>query len=111
MNPGRETERSGEFPPATRAADAAERAIRDTLGAALRFKGHGVNSRNPAEVQEAGKLLLAAKKDPNCVGFDGSVGAAKKVISGQADFASAAAFFAEPTPIAEPWSAGFTNTG
>lgn len=60
---------------------------RDTLGAALRFKGHGVNSRKPAEVQEAGKLVLTAKKDANCVGFDGSVGAAKKVIAGQADFA------------------------
>jgi spermidine/putrescine transport system substrate-binding protein len=60
---------------------------RDTLGAALRFGGQSVNSREKAALQAAGKAVLEAKGDERCVGFDGSVANAKKVITGQADIA------------------------
>lgn len=60
---------------------------RDTLGAALRASGKSVNATDVADVRAAGIKVLAAKEHKNFVGFDGSVGAAKKVVTGQADFA------------------------
>jgi spermidine/putrescine transport system substrate-binding protein len=53
--------------------------VRDLIGAALEYKGHSLNSTNPAELKEARDLILDAKK--RCVGFEGSVGARNKVLS------------------------------
>jgi spermidine/putrescine transport system substrate-binding protein len=47
--------------------------VRDLVGAALKYRGHSINSTDPVELKEARELVLEAKK--RCVGFDGSVGA------------------------------------
>jgi spermidine/putrescine transport system substrate-binding protein len=52
---------------------------RDLIGAALKYKGHSINSTNTAHLKEARDLILAAKK--RCVGFDGSVGGKSKILS------------------------------
>ena len=52
---------------------------RDLIGAALKYRGHSINSTDPAELKEARELVLEAKK--RCVGFDGSVGAKNKVLA------------------------------
>ena len=61
--------------------------LRDQLGAALKFRGHGASTTDADEIRDAGKLVLAAKKQDNCVGFDGSVGGKNKVLAGNADVA------------------------
>lgn len=53
--------------------------MRDTIGAALKYKGHSFNSTRPAELKEARDLMLATKK--RAVGFEGSVGGKNKVVS------------------------------
>ncbi len=53
--------------------------VRDMLGAALKYKGHSLNSTNAAELKEARDLVLAAKK--RAVGFEGSVAAKNKVLA------------------------------
>ncbi len=53
--------------------------VRDLLGAALKYKGHSLNSTDPAQLKEARDLILDAKR--RCVGFDGSVGAKNKVLA------------------------------
>ena len=53
--------------------------VRDCLGAALKFKGHSLNSTEIPHLKEARDLLLAAK--PRALGFDGSVGGKNKVIA------------------------------
>lgn len=53
--------------------------MRDTIGAALKFKGHSFNSTNPAELKEARDLVIAAKK--RAIGFEASVGNKNKVVS------------------------------
>jgi len=52
---------------------------RDLIGAALKFKGHSLNSTEPAQLREARDLLIAAKK--RCLGFDASVGGKNKILS------------------------------
>lgn len=52
---------------------------RDTIGAALKYKGHSVNSTDLRQLKEARDLVLDAKK--RSVGFDGSVGAKNKVLA------------------------------
>jgi spermidine/putrescine transport system substrate-binding protein len=52
---------------------------RDSLGAALKFKGHSLNSVNPAELKEARDLVLNAKK--RAISFENTVGGKNKVIS------------------------------
>jgi spermidine/putrescine transport system substrate-binding protein len=52
---------------------------RDLLGAALKFRGHGFNSTDPAQIKEARDLILAAKA--RSLAFDGSVGARTKVLA------------------------------
>src|SRR6185503_8728752 len=52
--------------------------VRDLVGAALKYKGHSLNSTNPAQLKEARDLILAAKK--RCIGFDNSVGGKNKVL-------------------------------
>jgi spermidine/putrescine transport system substrate-binding protein len=53
--------------------------MRDSIGAALKYKGHSLNSTKPAELKEARDVLLAAKK--RAIGFEGSVGNKNKVVS------------------------------
>jgi spermidine/putrescine transport system substrate-binding protein len=53
--------------------------MRDTIGAALKYKGHSFNSTKPAELKEARDLVLSAKK--RAVGFEASVGNKNKVVS------------------------------
>jgi spermidine/putrescine transport system substrate-binding protein len=52
--------------------------MRDTMSAALKFKGWSVNSVDPKQLREIRDLLLEAKK--RSVGFDGSVGAKNKIL-------------------------------
>ncbi len=52
---------------------------RDLIGAALKYKGHSVNSTDPKQLKEARDLIIAAKK--RSLGFDGSVGAKNKVLA------------------------------
>lgn len=53
--------------------------IREMIGSALKYKGYSVNSTDPAQLQEIGKLLLAAKKRSQ--GFEGGVGGKNKVLA------------------------------
>ncbi len=55
---------------------------RDLIAAALKYKGHSLNSTEPAHLKEARDVLIAAKA--RSVGFDGSVGAKNKVLARQA---------------------------
>lgn len=52
--------------------------VRDTLGAALKFKGHSLNSTEIPHLKEARDLVIEAKR--RAAGFDGSVGAKNKVV-------------------------------
>ena len=52
--------------------------VRDTVGAALKYKGYGANSIDPKQLREIRDLLIEAKK--RSAGFDGSVGAKNKVL-------------------------------
>lgn len=51
---------------------------RDTIGTALKFQGHSLNSTDPEHLKAARDLLLQTKQ--RCAGFDGSVGAKNKVL-------------------------------
>jgi spermidine/putrescine transport system substrate-binding protein len=53
--------------------------VRDMLGAALKYKGHSLNSTDPQELKEARDLVLEAKK--RSLGFEGSVGAKNRVLA------------------------------
>src|SRR5205085_2803832 len=53
--------------------------MRDTIGAALKYKGYSFNSTRPAELKEARDVVLAAKK--RAIGFGGSVGNKNQVVS------------------------------
>ncbi len=53
--------------------------VRDCLGAALKFKGHSLNTTEVAHLKEARDLVIEAKK--RAVGFDGSVAAKNKVVA------------------------------
>lgn len=55
---------------------------RDTIGSALKYLGYSINSTNPKEIEEAVKLLVATKKRPSFLGFDGGVAGLNKVMSG-----------------------------
>jgi spermidine/putrescine transport system substrate-binding protein len=59
--------------------------LRDTLGAALLYQGHSLNSTDPKQIKEARDLVIAAKK--TATGFAGSVGAKNQVLSKAADAA------------------------
>jgi spermidine/putrescine transport system substrate-binding protein len=60
---------------------------RDTLGSALKFLGHSVNTVNIQEIQEAGQLLIETKKKPTFMGFDSGVGGLAKVVGQVASIA------------------------
>ncbi|MCX7601107.1 MAG: spermidine/putrescine ABC transporter substrate-binding protein [Meiothermus sp.] len=61
--------------------------IREMMGAALRFQGKSINTKNPAEVRAAGQVLLNAKKNPRFLGFEGGVGAKNRLVAGTATYA------------------------
>lgn len=52
---------------------------RETIGAALAYQGHGINSTEPKDLKAARDLVLEAKRRSK--GFDGSVGAKNKVLA------------------------------
>jgi Spermidine/putrescine-binding periplasmic protein len=62
---------------------------RDSLGAALKYLGHSLNSTEPAQIKEAAELLAASKKRPDFVGFYGGVGSMDKLVGGGADLVQA----------------------
>lgn len=61
--------------------------IREMMGGALRYLGYSINTRDPKQVQAAGKLLLEAKKSKRAVGFEGGVGAKNRLVAGTATYA------------------------
>lgn len=58
---------------------------RDLIAAALKYKGHSVNTTQPAHLKEAREVLFGAKS--RCLAFDGSVGGKNKVLGKQARLA------------------------
>ena len=58
--------------------------MRDMLGAALLTAGKSISTKTPDDLKKAGELVLAAKKSPKCLGFEGGVGGKNKVTAGQA---------------------------
>ena len=53
--------------------------LRDMIGAALKYKGHSLNSTDPKELKEARDLVLEGKR--RSLGFEGSVGGKNKVLA------------------------------
>lgn len=60
---------------------------RDCIGSAMKYLGYSFNSTDPKEIEEAVRLLIATKKRPAFLGFDGGVGGLNKVMSGFATVA------------------------
>ena len=58
--------------------------MRDMLGVALKCQGRSVNTRSLDELRAAGELIQKAKKNKNCLGFEGGVGGKNKVASNEA---------------------------
>ncbi|WP_457631217.1 polyamine ABC transporter substrate-binding protein [Oceanithermus sp.] len=56
--------------------------MRETIGAALKYLGYSLNDTDPAHLEEAGKLLIDAKK--RSLGFADSVGARSRLLAGDA---------------------------
>jgi spermidine/putrescine transport system substrate-binding protein len=61
--------------------------MRDMLAAALKYQGFSINTRKAEELKKAGDLVLAAKKSPKSLGFEGGVGGKNKVVAGNAALA------------------------
>ncbi len=77
---------------------------RTMLALALQAQHHSPNATDPAAVRAAAALLQKSKAHPGCVGFDGSVGGANKVVGDLVDAAvvfngDAAARIAEDTTL------------
>jgi len=53
--------------------------IRELMGAALRYRGHSVNSTDPRHLKEAADLIVAARRRSQ--GFEGGVGGKNKVLA------------------------------
>ncbi|MGH9366542.1 MAG: extracellular solute-binding protein [Thermoanaerobaculia bacterium] len=53
--------------------------VREMVGAALKYRGHSMNSRDAVELAQARDTLLEAKK--RSLGFEGGVGGRNKVIA------------------------------
>jgi spermidine/putrescine transport system substrate-binding protein len=53
--------------------------IRETIGAALKFRGHSLNSTSPRELLEVRDTLIETKR--RCAGFEGGVGGKNRVLS------------------------------
>ncbi|WP_243093768.1 polyamine ABC transporter substrate-binding protein [Thermus thalpophilus] len=60
---------------------------REMLGNALKYLGYSVNTKDPKEVQQAGQLLLQAKRSRYFLGFEGGVGGKNRVVAGAAAYA------------------------
>jgi spermidine/putrescine transport system substrate-binding protein len=60
---------------------------REMLGNVLKYLGYSVNTKNPKEVQQAGQVLLQAKKSRYFLGFEGGVGGKNRVVAGAATYA------------------------
>jgi spermidine/putrescine transport system substrate-binding protein len=58
--------------------------VREMLGVALLYQGHGFNSDNPDELKSAADLLAATKKRSECLGFKHGVGGKNDVVAGSA---------------------------
>ena len=56
--------------------------MRDTIGAALKYRGHSINSTTRGELNEVLNVLRDAKK--RSLGFEGGVGGKNKVLAKQA---------------------------
>jgi spermidine/putrescine transport system permease protein len=52
---------------------------REMIGAALKYRGHSLNSTDPGELLEARAILLEAKR--RCLGFEGGVGGKNRVLA------------------------------
>lgn len=61
--------------------------MRSTMAITLQYQGKSTNSKDQAEIKAAGELLLAAKKSPKFLGFEGGVGGLNKVLAGEAAMA------------------------
>src|SRR4029077_11491783 len=53
--------------------------IREMVGAALKYRGHSLNSTDPRQLMEARNTLLEAKR--RSVGFEGGVGGKNRVLA------------------------------
>ncbi|MDR1112080.1 MAG: spermidine/putrescine ABC transporter substrate-binding protein [Deltaproteobacteria bacterium] len=60
---------------------------RDALGAALMYLGYSSNTIDPAQVKEAGDLLIQAKNQPTFMSFNGGVDGLSNVMGGVASIA------------------------
>jgi len=56
--------------------------MRDTIGAALKYKGHSLNTTSTRELSEAMNILIDAKR--RSLGFEGGVGGKNKVLAKEA---------------------------
>jgi len=61
--------------------------IREMLGAALKYRGHSINSTDSREIRDARDLLLEAKR--RSAGFEGGVGGKNRVLAKAVDAAVA----------------------
>ncbi|MGE0710913.1 MAG: spermidine/putrescine ABC transporter substrate-binding protein [Planctomycetota bacterium] len=61
--------------------------MRDQLGIALRYLGKDVNTTELDALAKARDLLLEAKQDARCAGFEGGVGGKNRVVAGTVDMA------------------------
>lgn len=60
---------------------------REMLGIALKYLGYSVNTLDSKQIQQAGQVLLAAKKSRYFLGFEGGVGGKNRVVAGAATYA------------------------
>lgn len=60
---------------------------REMIGAALIYQGKSVNSLDKKELMSAADMVIADKKLPGFMGFEGNVGGLNKVIAGTVDIA------------------------
>lgn len=58
--------------------------IREMMGIGLKYIGASVNTTNKDELKKMADILIAAKKNKNCQGFQGGVGGKNKVVAGTA---------------------------
>jgi spermidine/putrescine transport system substrate-binding protein len=58
--------------------------MRDMIGSTLIANGKSANATAPKDLRDAGHALIAAKKSPKTIGFEGSVGVVSKVAAGEA---------------------------
>jgi spermidine/putrescine transport system substrate-binding protein len=62
---------------------------REMIGAALIYQDHSVNSLDKKELMSAANMMIADKKKPGFMGFEGNVGGLNKVIAETVDIAMA----------------------